>query len=178
MQKFIYSLLLVGFMLFSGCKSHKVTDLEPFPPLIPKPQRLEIKKGFFKINESTTVFFEEEFFIAGEFLVNYIQNGSAFLLKNTSEEKATIVIKKDASLPSEGYALSVSDSDIIIKAKDASGAFYAIQTLRQLMPISLEKQKGFQEKGFSIPQVYIKDVPTFRYRGMHLDVGRLSLIHI
>ena len=172
MQKFIYSLLFVGFILFSGCQSSEVANLELFPPLIPKPQRVEIKKGFFKITESTTVFFEEEFSIAGEFLVNYIQNGSAFLLKNTSEEKATIVIKKDASLSSEGYALSVSDSDIIIKAKDASGAFYAIQTLRQLMPISLEKQEGFQEEEFSIPQVYIKDAPTFRYRGMHLDVGR------
>ena len=136
MQKFIYPLLLVGFMLFSGCQSPKVADLVPFPSLIPKPQQLEIKKGVFKITESTTVFFEEKFTVAGEFLVNYIQNGSAILLKNTSEEKATIVIKKEDSLPSEGYALSVSDSDIIIKAKDASGAFYAIQTLRQLMPIS------------------------------------------
>ena len=172
MQKFIYSLLFVGFALLLGCKSTEVSNLEPFPPLIPKPQRVEIKKGFFKIIESSTVFFEEEFSIAGEFLVNYIQNGSAFLLKNTSEEKATIVIKKDASLSSEGYALSVSDSDIIIKAKDASGAFYAIQTLRQLMPISLEKKEGFQEEEFSIPQIYIKDAPTFRYRGMHLDVGR------
>ncbi len=72
-----------------GCKSTEVSNLEPFPPLIPKPQRLEIKKGFFKITESTTVFFEEEFSIAGEFLVNYIQNGSAFLMKNTSEKTAT-----------------------------------------------------------------------------------------
>ncbi len=172
MQKFIYSLLFIGFIFFSGCQSPEVANFEPFPPLIPKPQNLEIKKGVFKITENTTLFFEEEFTITGEFLVNYIQNGSAFLLKNTSEEKATIAIKKDTSLPSEGYTLSVSDSDIIIKANDASGAFYAIQTLRQLMPISLEKQKGFQQEEFSIPKVYIKDAPKFRYRGMHLDVGR------
>jgi hexosaminidase len=172
MQKFIYFLLFVGIILFSGCQSPEVVNLEQFPPLIPKPQQLEIKKGVFKITENTTLFFEKEFTIAGEFLVNYIQNGSTFLLKNTSEEKATIIIKKADSLPSEGYTLSVSNSDIIIKAKDASGAFYAIQTLRQLMPILLEKQKGFQQEYFSIPQVYIKDAPKFRYRGMHLDVGR------
>ena len=172
MQKLIYSLLLVGFALFLGCKSTEVKNLDLVPPLIPKPQQLEIKKGNFKITENSSVFFEGEFTIAGEFLVNYIQNGSSFLMKNTSEETATIAIKKDSTLPLESYTLSVSDSGIIIKAKDASGAFYAIQTLRQLMPISLEKQKGFQEKEFYISKVYIKDAPRFKYRGMHLDVGR------
>ena len=172
MQKLIYSLLLVGFALFLGCKSTEVKNLDLVPPLIPKPQQLEIKKGNFKITENSSVFFEREFTIAGEFLVNYIQNGSSFLMKNTSEETATIAIKKDSTLPLEGYTLSVYDLGIIIKAKDASGAFYAIQTLRQLMPISLEKQKGFQEKEFYISKVYIKDAPTFKYRGMHLDVGR------
>ena len=172
MRKLIYSLLLVGFALFLGCKSNEVKKLDLVPPLIPKPQQLEIKKGNFKITENSSVFFEKEFNIAGEFLVNYIQNGSSFLMKNTSEETATIVIKKDSTLPLEGYTLSVSDSGIIIKAKNASGAFYAIQTLRQLMPISLEKEKGFQKKEFYISKVYVKDAPTFKYRGMHLDVGR------
>ena len=57
MQKLIYSLLLVGFALFLGCKSTEVTNLDLFPPLIPKPQRLEIKKGIFKITENSSVFF-------------------------------------------------------------------------------------------------------------------------
>ena len=60
----------------------------------------------------------------------------------------------------------------MIDAKDASGAFYAIQTLRQLMPLQLEKNNGFQEKTISIPQAIIEDNPAFNYRGMHLDVGR------
>ena len=49
MQKLIYSLLLVGFALFLGCKSNEVKNLDLVPPLIPKPQQLEIKKGYFKI---------------------------------------------------------------------------------------------------------------------------------
>ena len=65
MQKFIYSLLFIGFIFFSGCQSPEVANFEPFPPLIPKPQNLEIKKGVFKITENTTLFFEEEFTITG-----------------------------------------------------------------------------------------------------------------
>ena len=59
MQKLIYSLLLVGFALFLGCKSTEVKNLDLVPPLIPKPQQLEIKKGNFKITENSSVFLRE-----------------------------------------------------------------------------------------------------------------------
>ena len=57
MQKLIYSLLLVGFALVLGGKSTEVKNLDLVPPLIPKPQKLEIKKGNFKITENSSVFF-------------------------------------------------------------------------------------------------------------------------
>ena len=41
---------------------------------------------------------------------------------------------RDASMPPEGYALEVSESGVRIAAADAAGAFYAVQTLRQLAP--------------------------------------------
>ncbi|MBQ3747719.1 MAG: beta-N-acetylhexosaminidase [Kiritimatiellae bacterium] len=41
---------------------------------------------------------------------------------------------RDASLPAGGYALSVSSSGVEISAADEAGAFYAVQTLRQLAP--------------------------------------------
>ncbi len=58
------------------------------------------------------------------------------------------------------YSLHVMGSQVYIKAADNAGIFYAFQTLAQLMP------KGF------IPNMKIEDAPRFRYRGLHLDVGR------
>jgi len=58
------------------------------------------------------------------------------------------------------YTMEVMGSQIYIKAADNAGLFYAFQTLLQLMP------KGF------IPNMKIEDAPRFRYRGLHLDVGR------
>jgi hexosaminidase len=72
----------------------------------------------------------------------------------------------------EGYILTVTPKEIIIQAKSAVGLFYAVQTLRQLMPVEVENQKVIEGINLTVPACYIKDEPRFVYRGMHLDVGR------
>ncbi len=171
MQKVFYFLILISTILAS-CQNLENKSLEPFPSLIPMPNKVEIIEGVFNLNNNTSLYVDKKNFNAGEFLINYIENGSTFKLNKSSEDKAIVVIKRNENLSPEGYTLTVSDAGILINAKDASGAFYAIQTLRQLMPSQLEKTNGFQEKTISIPQVIIEDTPAFKYRGMHLDVGR------
>ncbi|MEH6764322.1 MAG: family 20 glycosylhydrolase [Aequorivita antarctica] len=140
--------------------------------LIPKPQSIQLKSGNFNFDETTTIYFEPEFEIAGNFLNEFFLNGAGFQLKNTLKDDAEIVIKKDASQAAEGYWLDISDSKISIKASDKSGAFYAVQTLRQLLPIALEQKQSKENTGFILPQVTISDFPKFVYRGMHLDCAR------
>ena len=60
----------------------------------------------------------------------------------------------------EGYELTIDENGIQITADCNAGAFYAIQTLRQIF--SHEK----------IPYLYIKDEPDFKYRGFYHDVTR------
>lgn len=60
----------------------------------------------------------------------------------------------------EGYELSINENDIRIKADGPAGAFYAVQTLRQIF------------KYPEIPCLYIKDFPDFEYRGFYHDVTR------
>jgi len=40
------------------------------------------------------------------------------------------------------------------------------------MSSSLEFANNFKGNEILVPQVFIKDAPEFKYRGMHLDVGR------
>lgn len=61
----------------------------------------------------------------------------------------------------EGYRLTVDSAGVVITARTEAGAFYARQTLRQLV-----RADG------TVPRVVIEDAPRFRWRGMHLDVGR------
>ena len=72
-------------------------------------------------------------------------------------------VKLDIALTggdSEGYTLRVTENAISIAAESAAGAFYAIQTLRQLFT---------QEE---VPCLYIEDKPDFPHRGFYHDVTR------
>lgn len=77
----------------------------------------------------------------------------------------------DSHLPESAYRLQVSDTGIDIHASATTGAFYALQTLRQLLPPDIF-QTQIVERQWPIPHVDIKDYPRFDWRGLHLDVAR------
>jgi len=60
----------------------------------------------------------------------------------------------------EGYRMSVKPDGILIEAKTATGIFYAVQTLQQLIT------------GKQVQCAEISDAPAFPYRGFMVDVGR------
>lgn len=60
----------------------------------------------------------------------------------------------------EEYELNIDKNRISIHAEGPAGAFYAIQTLRQIL------------KHKVIPCLYIKDNPDFKYRGFYHDATR------
>ncbi len=159
------------YMLFSSCDKPSEA-LKLTPSIIPKPMQTEIRQGSFTFNKNTTVFAEDEFKIASDFLRNYLRKGAGIGLEKALRNKASIIIKKDSLQAPEWYSLTVSEDKITIKATDAGGAFYAVQTLRQLLPVDLERINSVPFQEIIIPQVFITDAPKFKYRGMHLDVGR------
>ncbi len=73
-----------------------------------------------------------------------------------------------ATLPPEGYQLSVTSEEIRIVGRDAAGAFYGLQTLRQLLQ---RRAKG----RFAFAGVSISDWPSLAFRGVHLFVGKDAL---
>lgn len=62
----------------------------------------------------------------------------------------------------EGYRLTIASSGITIETLTATGAYYALQSLRQL---SSQNQP-------TLPAVTITDYPRFKYRGILLDTAR------
>jgi len=76
------------------------------------------------------------------------------------------------TLGDEGYRLDVSRSRVTIRAARPAGAFYALQTLRQLFPAAILREAKVAGTAWTIAAVSIEDYPRFSWRGMHLDVGR------
>lgn len=69
------------------------------------------------------------------------------------------------------YHLRSFGGRLIITSPGAEGAFYALQTLRQLLPDSTLRKAGRSEPVF-IPELEIFDAPRFTWRGVLLDVAR------
>lgn len=86
------------------------------------------------------------------------------LLKLEKAQDGKLVIKKDSSLDKEEYKLEVTPDLISIKASSETGAYYALQTLRQIGKFEL----GSKE----IPCCIINDKPRFSWRGVQLDESR------
>ena len=82
-----------------------------------------------------------------------------------------VIFKYDASLADEGYVLDITPENILINAKTGAGAFYAIQTLKQIIPVQTY-ETPISIKQLTFPTMKIADKPHFAYRGFMLDCSR------
>ena len=78
----------------------------------------------------------------------------------------------DSSVPEEAYVLNVKPEVVYVKASGLRGFNYAIQTIKQLLPVEIFGDKPAPRVKWEIQCVTINDVPRFGYRGLHLDEGR------
>ena len=74
-----------------------------------------------------------------------------------SSTNLTVSYERDASIPAEGYRMTVSPTGVTVAASDEAGRFYAGVTLGQLT------------KDGAAPCVEITDAPRYRWRGVHFD---------
>jgi len=151
--------------LFS-CKSEEY--IPEIPQIIPVPSSQILNDGYFVLDDNVGISYSDSFKISGDFLRNFIKRGSDIKLDSSSDIQ--FVMDETIENP-EGYILKIEPYQITINAKTDQGAFYAVQSLRQLLPAELENNTLSNEK-ISIQCMTIIDAPKFQYRGMHLDVGR------
>ncbi|MBR4242133.1 MAG: beta-N-acetylhexosaminidase [Eubacterium sp.] len=78
----------------------------------------------------------------------------------SASDNANIVFIKDPAISKEGYKLTVDEGEINIFSSGKTGAYYAFQTLKQLID------------GKKIPCCEIEDEPYFSWRGINIDESR------
>ncbi len=83
-----------------------------------------------------------------------------------------IAVDIDERLPDEGYQLRISPVGARITAGGEAGAFYATQTLRQLLPDEAWRAAPVPGPAWQLPCAEIADAPALSWRGGHLDVAR------
>ena len=73
-----------------------------------------------------------------------------------------VTVHHDASVPEEGYVLTVSDDAVSIRSSSSSGEFYARQTLEQIVASCAE----------GCDNLTITDQPVLGYRSFLIDSCR------
>ena len=151
-----------------------VTELHAEYNLIPYPAYVSPGVGSFTITAGTKLVSPDMFKNEAAFLREMIH------LPLAGQGNGTIVLgyDKGIALP-EGYTLTINPNGVILKASSSAGMFYAIETLRQLLPASIEADgpgnasvPAFAPKALTLPAVKIEDHPALAWRGMMLDVSR------
>lgn len=141
--------------------------------LIPKPQKVEIGEGVFKLNSTTAIVSDDSF--NAKYLADILNGSTGLGIREggNKEESNTITlsINPESDIPQEGYLLSVTPEKIVVESSTSKGSFYAIQTLLQLLPPSVYGNPTGDEK-WEVPCVRIEDSPRFPHRGLMMDVSR------
>ncbi len=156
--------------------------------IFPIPQEMELTGEVFRVDESVSIILpqvsrEADVFLA-RFLVRELSDkyGIAVKIKTVSDipDEGKVVVMGTTENPlirrycidnklalthtnpgAEGYLLQVSSNRIVIGGSDDPGAFYGLQSLRQL----LENGNGKKVQG-----IKVRDWPNLPFRGIRLYV--------
>ena len=147
------------------------------PAVFPRPQRLDLLSGTpFEIKKGITVLCRES---------SPAMHHLTDLLARCTGEKPRVVksevglrglpvvtVQKSSDLGAEDYRLFAQANDMVFSYGGDAGLFYAVQTLRQLLPDEIESPALAKGTKWTVPAVRVADRPRFSWRGMHLDVSR------
>jgi hexosaminidase len=146
--------------------------------IIPQPNETIMGKGYFIFNSNTSVYYPQDIQamkVSIQPLVDKLATAAGIVLKQSVGKPVRNFIQVNLSTEiavDGGYSLEILPESIQIKAKDAVGVFYAVQSLLQLLPTEIEGEARSTINQWRVPVVLIKDAPAFRYRGLMLDVSR------
>lgn len=130
-------------------------------------------KGHFKFDKHTKVAVEnEEQAFAAKLFFRAFEVVSGWQPSINIGGKGQITFTTDKSLKEEAYLMEITEQSIEIQASSGAGFYYALQSLKQLLPPSFYSGSVQPEIAWGVPSVTIKDDPAFGWRGYMLDVSR------
>lgn len=141
--------------------------------IVPYPTQFVPGTGNYHFSSKTTFAVENaEQAKVAEGFIGLFTRAAGFTPKlKVGSAKGDVRFVTDSSLKSEAYQLEVTPKGILIKASDAKGFFYALQTMRLLLPASIEGTQVVKAT-WAVPAMKVNDEPRFEYRGLMLDVAR------
>ncbi len=168
--------------LYTAADAHAQTAA-PRHAVIPAPSRIELhRRQTFTIVDSTPVFIasdaDEDVERIGRRLATMLGPGAPRSPRRIAARAETprngirlVLDPENEDTGAEGYALDIRTDGVRVVAREAAGLFYGVQTLRQLLPVSVEHRAALSRK-LTLPVGEVRDTPRYSWRGAMLDVAR------
>jgi hexosaminidase len=139
----------------------------PTPALVPQPRRLTVHSGHFELAAATPLRAPQPL---ADLLRELLGPATGLSLPD-GDGGITLAVAEDAELGPEGYRLTVTPERVEATGTEA-GLRWAVQTLRQLLPVDVYASEPQGDACWTVPCVEIVDVPHYDWRGALLDVAR------
>lgn len=147
-----------------------------YDKIIPKPASIRPGEGKpFTIEAGTKIVYAPQAAAQARYLQETLAASTGWelpLLEKRGKGGIFLEIDTLAVAQPEAYRLEATGKGVRITARDASGIFYGIQTLLQLLPAEVHSPFRQKETRWTVPAVSIEDAPARPWRGMMLDVAR------
>jgi hexosaminidase len=157
MKKILLTIVVVTF-----CLTGRAQQVERAISIIPEPVAMIKKGGHYVLPDEVVVSVP-----SGEqtAYVNSLLKGKLSLAPGkkvrmtVNDANADIVLElnnsRNSEIGDEGYELKVTDDRIVMRANNAGGLLYGVQTLFQLFPPQIESDKLEENVSWQVPQVGI-----------------------
>ncbi len=132
------------------------------PQLLPTPKEVKSNNQQFQVGKISI-----ESNINTDAWTSYLESIGATIVEKSAKKVSIELVKQLENISlneDEAYQLTVTKNKIVVKAMTERGAYWALQTLKQLV---IDKKGKTSFEGCTIV-----DYPAFRIRGFMQDVGR------
>ena len=167
MKRTLLIILTITFAV--ACRENK--QPQPFS-VIPMPNDVTLAEGSFNVAGAPVSYDENVDAASAKAIDGFVKTLETVTGKAGKNGKnGGIHFGLNPNLGAEEYFLQVKPDGVNVEASAFGGFFYAIQTLKQMLPAEVYGAKK-AKAAWLLPCVTILDAPRFDYRGIHLDPCR------
>ncbi len=166
--------VLLCLLFLTACKKNRenqVIQAEHVHGIIPLPLIVDLAGGYLNVDKNIVLVNHPQFQAAVSVVEKAICQAinSAVIKNDLPAGNINIQFVFDNTLDTNEYKIEITADGIKAKSKSPVGAYYASQSIRQMI---WNSTSGRISESFQLRCMTIRDKPFFNWRGFHLDVSR------